>query len=58
MPITIAVTVLGFIKGRLIIQYFLELRSASPWLKLFTDGRLTVLWAAVSAIYLFQGELN
>jgi Prokaryotic Cytochrome C oxidase subunit IV len=53
VPITIAVTLLGFIKGRLIIRYFMEVRTAPRWLKLATDAWLTVLWAGVLAIYLF-----
>ena len=52
VPITAAVVLLGFIKGRMIIQYFMEVRTAPRWLKLFTDAWLTVLWAAVLAIYL------
>ena len=48
-----AVVVLGFIKGRMIIQYFMEVRTAPRWLKLFTDAWLTILWAGVLAIYLF-----
>ena len=58
VPITAAVVLLGFIKGRMIIQYFMEVRTAPRWLKVFTDAWLTVLWAAVLAIYLIQGELN
>jgi hypothetical protein len=53
VPITVAVILLGFIKGRMIIRYFMEVRTAPRWLKLFTDGWLTVLWAAVLAIYLY-----
>jgi Prokaryotic Cytochrome C oxidase subunit IV len=41
-PITVAVILLGFIKGRMIIRYFMEVRTAPRWLKLFTAGRLTV----------------
>ena len=48
-----AVVLLGFIKGRMIIRYFMEVRTAPRWLKLITDAWLTVLWAAVLAIYLF-----
>jgi hypothetical protein len=51
-PISVAVILLGFIKGRMIIQYFMEVRTAPRWLKLFTDGWLTILWAGVLAIYL------
>ena len=50
-PITVAV-ILGFIKGRMIIRYFMEVRTAPRWLKLFTDAWLTVLWAGILAIYL------
>lgn len=53
VPITVAVVLLGFIKGRMIIQYFMEVRTAPRWLKLFTDAWLTVLWAGVLAIYLY-----
>jgi hypothetical protein len=53
VPITVAVIVLAFIKGRLIIQYFMEVRTAPRWLKLFTDAWLTILWAGVLAIYLY-----
>jgi Prokaryotic Cytochrome C oxidase subunit IV len=53
VPITIAVVLLGFIKGRMIIQYFMEVRTAPRWLKLFTDAWLTVLWGGVLAIYLY-----
>ncbi|KBR64853.1 hypothetical protein X425_01489 [Mycobacterium avium XTB13-223] len=53
VPITVAVVVLGFIKGRIIIQYFMEVRTAPRWLKLFTDAWLTVLWAGIFAIYLY-----
>jgi len=52
VPITVAVLFLGLIKGRMIIQYFMEVRTAPRWLKLFTDAWLTVLWAGILAIYL------
>ena len=53
VPITVAVVLLGFIKGRLIVQYFMEIRTAPRWLKVSTDAWLTVLWAAILGIYLF-----
>lgn len=52
IPITIAVVLLAFIKARVIIRYFMEVRTAPRWLKLFADAWLTVLWAAILAIYL------
>lgn len=53
VAITVAVIVLGFIKGRLIIRYFMEVRTAPRWLRVGTDAWLAVLWLAVLAIYLF-----
>ena len=50
--ITVAVILLAFIKGRMIIRYFMEVRTAPRWLKLTTDAWLTALWGGVLAIYL------
>lgn len=47
-----AVVVLGLIKCRLIIRYFMEVRHAPRWLQLATDAWLAVLWIALLAIYL------
>jgi heme/copper-type cytochrome/quinol oxidase subunit 4 len=52
-PITLVVMVLGFIKCRLIIRYFMEVRSAPRWLRLATDGWLVALWVGALAIYLY-----
>ena len=52
VPITVAVILLGLVKGRLIIRYFMEVRTAPRWLKLATDAWLTILWTGVLAIYL------
>ena len=52
VPITVAVIALAFIKGRMIIRYFMEVRTAPPWLKLACDAWLSVLWGAVLVIYL------
>lgn len=52
-PITAVVVLLGFIKCRLIIRYFMEVRTAPQWLRWATDGWLVALWAAVLIIYLF-----
>lgn len=49
----VAVVLLALIKGRLIIEYLLEIRTAPRWLKISTDAWLTVLWAAILGIYLF-----
>jgi hypothetical protein len=53
VPVTVAVVLFGFIKGRMIIQYFMEVRTAPRWLKVATDTWLVVLWAAILAIYLY-----
>jgi Prokaryotic Cytochrome C oxidase subunit IV len=53
VSITVAVVVLGLIKSRLIIRYFMEVRTAPRWLRLATDGWLVVLWGSVLAIYLY-----
>jgi Prokaryotic Cytochrome C oxidase subunit IV len=53
VSITAAVVVLGFIKSRLIIRYFMEVRTAPRWLRLATDGWLVTLWGAVLTIYLY-----
>ena len=38
VPITVAVILLGFIKGRMIIRYVVEVRTAPRWLSYFTPG--------------------
>ena len=53
VPITVAVVLLGFVKGRMIIRYFMEVRTAPRWLKVTTDAWLIVLWAAILGIYLY-----
>lgn len=50
--VTAVVIMLAFVKGRMVIQYFMEVRTAPRWLKLATDGWLALLWAAVFVIYL------
>ncbi len=53
VPITVAVVLLGFVKGRMIIRYFMEVRTAPRWLKVTTDTWLLVVWGAILAIYLY-----
>lgn len=47
-----AIAVLGAVKCRLVIRYFMEVRSAPRWLRLATDGWLAVLWLTLLGIYL------
>jgi len=47
-----AIVVLGLVKSRLIIRYFMEVRHAPRWLQVATDGWLAVLWLTLLVIYL------
>lgn len=51
-PITVMVTAVAFVKCRLVIRHFMEVRSSPWWLQAATDGWLIVLWLAVLVIYL------
>lgn len=53
VPVTIAVLAMAMVKVRLVIQQFMEVRTAPGWLRLFTDAWLVVLWGAVLIIYLW-----
>ncbi|BBZ12100.1 cytochrome C oxidase subunit IV family protein [Mycobacterium branderi] len=53
VAITIAVLAMALVKVRLVIQQFMEVRTAPGWLKLFTDAWLVVLWGTVLVIYLW-----
>jgi hypothetical protein len=52
IPITVAAIVLGLIKSRLIIRYFMEVHFAPTWLRRTTDAWLALLWGSVLIIYL------
>ncbi|KWX68152.1 cytochrome C oxidase subunit IV family protein [Mycobacterium sp. NAZ190054] len=53
VPITVAAILLGFVKCRMIIRYFMEVRTAPRWLRRGTDAWLVVLWTAVLVVYLW-----
>ncbi|MGV0837614.1 cytochrome C oxidase subunit IV family protein [Mycolicibacterium thermoresistibile] len=53
VPITVLVLALTLIKSRLIIQYFMEVRTAPRWLKRSTDAWLAVVFGGVLIIYLW-----
>lgn len=53
LPITVVAIVLGFVKCRLIIRYFMEVKTSPKWLRHSTDAWLVTLWTAVLAIYLW-----
>lgn len=51
-PITVLVLALTLIKSRVIMRYFMEVRSAPRWLQRACDGWLAVLFATILVIYL------
>ena len=53
VPITVAVLLLAAIKARLIIQYFMEVRTAPVWPRVATDGWLVLIFGGVLGIYLY-----
>jgi hypothetical protein len=53
VPITIAVLALAVVKARLIIQHFMEVRTAPLWLKAATDAWLVALFGGILGIYLW-----
>lgn len=53
VPITLAVVLVAFVKGAMIIHWFMEARTAPRWLRVATAAWLTVLWVAILAIYLY-----
>ena len=48
IPITIAVVLIAFVKGAVIIHWFMEARTAPRWLRVATAA-----WLAILAIYLY-----
>lgn len=53
VPATLAILAIGFIKARLVISHFMEVRTAPPWLRLVTDGWLVALFGSILALYLY-----
>ena len=47
------VLAIALVKARFIIQEFMEVRAAPRWLRCFTDGWLSLLWATLIATYLY-----
>jgi hypothetical protein len=48
-----AVLAIAMVKARFIIQEFMEVRAAPRWLRSFTDGWISLLWATLIATYLY-----
>lgn len=51
--VTVAVLAVALVKSRLIIRYFMEVRTAPTWLQRSTDAWLVVLFGSILVIYLF-----
>ncbi|WP_024805986.1 cytochrome C oxidase subunit IV family protein [Nocardia sp. BMG51109] len=51
--LVVGIVVLGMIKCRLIIRYFMEIRFAPRWLRIATDAWLGVVWVALLGIHLY-----
>ncbi len=51
-PITALILLLAIVKSRLIIRYFMEVRTAPRWLRHTTDAWLAVLFATIFVVYL------
>jgi cytochrome b561 len=51
--ITIGVLVMALVKARLIIRHFMEVRTAPPALRQFTDAWLIALFGSILVIYLW-----
>ncbi|MCI3273444.1 cytochrome C oxidase subunit IV family protein [Streptomyces cylindrosporus] len=51
--VTAGILALAAIKVRCIIHYFMEVRTAPEWLRVFTDYWLQVLMSAILLIYLY-----
>lgn len=53
VAITLAVLLMAALKTRLIIRYFMDVRTAPMWLRISTDAWLVVLFGTVLGIYLY-----
>lgn len=51
VPITLSVLAMAFIKIRLVIQDFMEVRTAPLWLRFATELWLVTLFAGVTWLY-------
>jgi hypothetical protein len=51
-PVTLGVLAIALVKARLIMQQFMEVRTAPRWLLLVTDIWLVIFFGAVLVIYL------
>ncbi|WP_174186949.1 cytochrome C oxidase subunit IV family protein [Nocardia barduliensis] len=47
------IVVIGAVKSRLIIRYFMEVRHAPRWLRISTDAWTAALWLSLFCLYLY-----
>lgn len=52
-PVTIGVLLIGFVKARVILQSFMEVRTGPTWLRVATDAWLILFWGSLLGIYLY-----
>lgn len=53
VPLTVTAITLAFLKGRVIMRSFMEVRFAPAWLRRATDAWLVALWASILVVYLW-----
>ena len=51
--VTVGILAAAAIKVRLIVQHFMEVRTAPGWLRAVTDGWLALLVASIFVLYLW-----
>lgn len=51
--VALVVLVIAFVKVRLIISHFMDVRTGPTWLRLFADVWLLVVGGTITALYLF-----
>lgn len=54
LSITIGVLLIALIKSRLVISYFMEVRTSALWLRRICDGWLVALFGIMFALYFFS----
>lgn len=52
--VTGSVLLIALIKSRLVLRYFMEVRTAPAWLQRACDGWLIVLFATLFIVYYFS----
>lgn len=58
VAVTLGVLAVAWLKCRLIMQHFMEVRTSARWLRLFSDLWLAVFFALLAAIYLYGRRIG